>query len=191
MHPRQQHWDERHASAHQPGEPAVLLRDNLHLLPPAGDALDLACGLGANALLLARQGLDTRAWDLSPVALGKLAGFAARQGLTIHTDTRDIEQHPPPPASLDVIVVSQFLHRPLCPALAEALRPGGLLFYQTWTAQKVTTTGPTNPEYLLAPNELLALFPTLQVIVYREEMTCGNLLKGLRNQACLIARKPT
>ncbi|PUD99067.1 MAG: hypothetical protein C3L24_11545, partial [Candidatus Sedimenticola endophacoides] len=61
-------WDRRHGEAQGPGQVAEVLRQNLHLLPPWGRALDLACGRGANALLMARQGLRVSAWDLSPVA---------------------------------------------------------------------------------------------------------------------------
>lgn len=50
-------------------QPSQVLLDNSHLLPASGRALDLACGLGANALYLAKRGMTTSAWDLSPVQL--------------------------------------------------------------------------------------------------------------------------
>jgi hypothetical protein len=54
-----------------------------HLLPDHGVALDLAAGLGGNALLLAWYGLATHAWDISPVAMERLRGFAAERGLSV------------------------------------------------------------------------------------------------------------
>ena len=71
----QARWDQRYADALAPNPPARVLTDNLHLLPAEGDALELACGLGGNALALAGAGLRTQAWDLSPVALAKLTSF--------------------------------------------------------------------------------------------------------------------
>ncbi len=184
-------WNNRYRDAQAPGSPATILADNLHLLPAAGEALELACGLGANALLLADQGLTTTAWDLSEVAVSKLRRFASQQHLSIQAEARDIQPHHLQPASYDVICVSAFLERQLCPAITAALRPGGLLFYQTFTRLKVHEGGPSNPDFLLATGELLTLFSSLSPVVYREEADCGDISRGLRNQACLIARKPT
>lgn len=182
-------WDARHREADGPGEPARVLCENLHLLPPSGRALDLACGLGANALLLAARGLDVHAWDLSPVAIGRLRGEADRRGLTIRVEVRDVVKQPPEPAGFDVLVVSRFLERSLAPCLAAALRPEGLLFYQTFTRTRVSDTGPKNPAYRLDDNELLALFPSLRVLVYREEGRVGEVSRGFRDEAMLVARK--
>ena len=64
-----------------------------------------------------------------------------------------------------------------------------MIYYQTFTADRVRDVGPKNPEYRLADNELLALFASLRLIVYREEGLAGNLLKGLRGEAMLIAQQ--
>lgn len=183
-------WDQRYRDAAGPGEPACVLSQHLHLLPTQGDALDLACGLGANALLLAQQGLTVQGWDLSAVALGKLADSAANQQLSMNTQVRDVEAYPPPPHSFDVIVVTDFLFRPICPAIAAALRPGGLLFYSTWCADKRSAGGPSNPAFLLQPNELLRLFPDLQIRFYREDAHAGDPNLGDRDRAHLIAQQP-
>lgn len=183
-------WDHRYQNHPTPGAPAPVLSAHHYLLPATGDALDLACGLGANALLLARAGLATQAWDISGVALQILAEQAAGQGLAITTLQRDIEASPPPPACFDVIVVTDFLHRPLCPAIAAALRPGGLLFYATWCADKRASGGPSNPAFLLQPNELLHLFSGLQIRHYREDAQTGDLRHGDRDRAHLVAQRP-
>lgn len=182
-------WDQRHRDAEGPPRPAAVLADNLHLLPATGLALDLACGLGGNALLLAEQGLDTAAWDLSPVAIERLRELAAERGLSIDARVRDVCAEPPPPAGFDVIVVSWFLDRTLAPHLVAALRPGGLLFYQTFTETKVDPHGPDNPDFLLREGELPNLFPGLRVRVYREEGRIGDIRRGERNAALLIAER--
>lgn len=182
-------WDHRYRAASGPGEPAPVLAEHLHLLPASGDALDLACGLGANALLLAQNGLSAQGWDISAVALQRLQISAQERGLTLTTRQQDIEAHPPPPRSFDVIVVTDFLFRPICPAIAAALRPGGLLFYSTWCAGKRSASGPSSPEFLLQPNELLHIFHRLQVRFYREDAAAGTLTLGDRDRAHLIAQQ--
>lgn len=170
-------------------EPAPVLADNAHLLPAAGIAVDLACGLGGNALFLARQGLETHAWDISPEAIRRLNEYAQRLGVTLRTEIRDVVEHPPAEASCDVIVVSRFLERSLAPVINAALKPGGLLFYQTYTREKVAEIGPTNPAFLLDTNELLRLFSSLRLVFYREEGQIGDPARGSRNQAFFVGRK--
>jgi len=183
-------WNARHGRAEGVGTPAEVLRDNAHLLPASGDALDLACGLGANALLLAEAGLCTDAWDVSDVAIARLEVEAQARGLVVRTAVRDVVAAPPAADTFDVIVVAHFLERAVVPAIVAALRPGGLLFYQTWTRTAVSGRGPSNPAYRLADNELRRLFESLQLVVYREEGALGDTGRGFRDQAMLVARKP-
>jgi tellurite methyltransferase len=183
-------WDQRYRSQDRPALAAAVLVHNAHLLPTVGRALDLACGLGANALFLARRGLAVAAWDLSPVAIGRLRADASGQGLILDAQVRDVVADPPDPASFDVILVAHFLDRGLCPAIATALSPGGLLFYQTFTREAVSDLGPPNPAYRLGRNELLGLFPALVVRAYREEGTLGDTRLGLRDLALLVVQRP-
>ena len=171
--------------------PAEVLAQNRHLLPASGRALDLASGRGANALCLARRGgLAVAAWDNSATALATLASTARQQALHIACQRRDILRRPPEPASFDVIVVSRFLDRDLMADIKRALRQHGLIFYQTFTREKVDDRGPRNPAYLLKKNELLGFFNDWPLLYYREEGRTGDLRRGFRNQAMLIAQKP-
>ncbi len=182
-------WDARYRDAAGPGNACRVLRENLHLLPARGRALDLACGTGGNALLLAERGLDTEAWDISPVGLAVLQRTAAARSLAITTREVDLAHATLPRAAFDLIVVSRFLERALCPAIADALRPGGLLFYQTFTRERVGEGGPKNPEWRLARGELLRLFADLEPVVYREEGLLGDTSQGFRDEAMLVARR--
>ncbi len=173
-----------------PLQAAEVLAQNRHLLPASGTAMDLACGLGANSLVMAEAGLDVLSWDISPVAVSKLSSLAADRGLSIKAEVVDVEQQPPQAQSLDVLVVSHFLSRKLMPSLIAALKPGGLVFYQTYCQEKVRQRGPSNPDYLLKDNELLALFTGLKLRVYREESLLGEHSEGWRDQAMLVAEKP-
>ncbi len=183
-------WDERHADRERPVEPALVLTQYLHLLPRTGAALDAACGVGGNALKLAELGLRVSAWDLSPVAIERVATQAAERGLVIDARVRDIQAEPPPAESFDVLCVTHFLDRGLAPTLAAALRPGGLLLYQTFSREVVSDRGPSNPQFRLAPNELLRLFPGLTVRAYRDEGRAGDTGRGIRDIAMLVAQRP-
>ncbi|MCU7924732.1 MAG: methyltransferase domain-containing protein [Candidatus Thiodiazotropha sp. (ex Dulcina madagascariensis)] len=184
-------WDERHAGAEKAPLAAEVLQHNLYLLPAKGRALDLACGLGGNALLLARQGLQVSAWDISPVAIERLQGFAAEEGLqNLSAEVRNVERSPPPPGRFDLIIVSYYLERALIPSLIDALRPGGLIYYQTFTRIAVSSLGPQDPAYRLDDNELLRLFNGLHLRFYREENLLGDVLQGIRDVAMLVVEKP-
>jgi len=167
---------------------ARVLRDNEHLLN-GGRGLEIACGLGANALLLAARGVQTEAWDISPVAIDRLRALAQESGLPLQGVVRDVAQQPPESESYDVIVVTHFLERALAPHIIAALRPGGLLFYQTFTRTRVSDAGPKNEAFRLATGELLMLFAPLRIVVYREEGRLGDLGTGFRGEALLVAQK--
>ena len=183
-------WDQRYSTAEgKSALPSAVLDENRHLLPAGGKALDMACGRGGNALLLARSGFDVHAWDISPVAIRSLEETAGQEGLNITTEVRDVIQQPPGAGTFDVITVSYFLERDLALPVSQALRHGGLLFYQTFIRDKVSPEGPDNPDFLLAENELLDLFSSLCVRVYREEGSIGDPQRGFRNEAMLVAQR--
>lgn len=182
-------WNRRYQEKLSAGKPCWVLENNQHLLPASGKCLDFACGLGANALLLASLKLDVHAWDISATALYKLNQFANEKNTSVQTLKRDIENAPPDASSFDVIVVSQFLYRPVFPQLIAALKPDGLLFYQTFNSQKISDRGPSSSDFLLAPGELLSLCSTLDVVFYREDGRIGDLQKGLRDCSYIIGKK--
>ena len=183
-------WDGiyRNRSVVQPCAAAVLAEFS-HLLPDHGSALDLACGRGGNALLLARHGLDTWAWDISPVTIEQLKKTAGACHLTIHAEVCDVEAAVFERDRFDVIVVTRFLLRSLSDAIILALKPGALLIYQTFTREKVGSSGPNNPDFLLSEDELLSLFSPLKILFYREEGRVGDVTRGLRNEALLIGQR--
>lgn len=185
----QDKWDKRYREAGLPGAPAAVLLDNVHLLPRRGTALDLACGLGANSLLLAECGLQTHAWDISPVAIEKLRAIAVERQLPIVAEVKDALRDPIPAVQFDVVVVAHYLERALAHAIIDALKVGGLLFYQTFTRTAVSVEGPQKDEWRLADGELLTMFAPLRPVVYREEGRIGDISQGWRNKALLVAVK--
>ena len=166
--------------------PCDVLSRYEYLLPASGRAADLACGLGGNALFLTSKGLETTAVDISTEAIDRLEAWNHPQLTCVcqSIDVNNIGQR-----QYDVVVVSRFLQRSLCDAIVRSLVPGGLLFYQTFVTDKADSQiGPGNPDYLLAPNELLSLFSALQVIVFSDEGTVGDVGQGFRNQSFFVGQ---
>lgn len=169
--------------------PAYILQQYQYLLPQQGVALDLASGLGANAVFLSQHNLQTHAWDISATAIETLEATAKTMKLDIQSQVRDVVTNPPGKNTFDVIVVSHFLERQIMPDIIAALRPKGLLFYQTFTMERVTDTGPKNEKYRLAKNELLDMCKRLNTIVYHEEGLLGDTDQGFRNEALFIGQR--
>lgn len=165
--------------------PSRWLLEHEHLIPRTGDALDVACGRGRHALWLAARGLRTFAIDRDAAAIEFVRDEAARRGLPIAAETRDLETGDAviPAAAYDVIVVVNYLHRPLFPALREGLRPGGVLVYETFTRGQALRGHPRNPAFLLESGELRELVQPLEIVVEREGDFEGKLL------ASVIARR--
>lgn len=188
-HPDAEKWDAIYRSGGQRQQPVNVLKNYAHLLPAAGTAFEPACGNGANAVFLAQHGLETSAWDISQEAIHNLDDRARQMGLQINTRICDVLADPPPENSFDVIVVSYFLERLLIPSLVRALKTHGLLFYQTFTRERVDDSGPNNENYRLAGNELLQLCRDLHIVLYHEEGLIGNTRQGFRNEAMLIGQR--
>ena len=175
---------------------ASVLTENSHLLPSISEnrlhALDLACGRAGNAQFLAKKSFSVDAVDISSVVIEGLENFVAKKNLNIKCIMRDVESTSNdgglPDKKYDVIVVSYFLNRELFPQIKTALKPNGLLFYQTWSQLRVDEVGPNNPNFRLASGELLELCDGLKPVLYRENGLEGELTKGLRNEAMIIAK---
>ena len=122
------------------------------LIAAGGAVLDLACGQGRHARYLAALGYRVEALDRDSAALAALDGVAG-----VVTRCADVEGSPWPydAGRFDGIVVTNYLHRPLVPALLDALRPGGVLIYETFALGNEKLGRPSNPEFLLRPGELL------------------------------------
>ena len=137
-------------------------------LIPAGEALDLACGGGRHARLLARLGHPVLAVDRDAAAL------ALASGPGIATLQHDLEAPgsawPFAPGRFTGIVVTNYLHRPLLADLAASLAPDGVLVYETFAQGNEAYGKPSNPAFLLAPGELLEFARQygLQVLAYED-----------------------
>jgi SAM-dependent methyltransferase len=166
--------------------PCTWLVEHGDLLPRAGDGLDVACGRGRHAFWLAEHGLRVRAVDRDQASVTMVNAEAARRGLPVRAEVVDLESGSPPiaPDSCDVIVVVHYLHRPLFPVIVQALRPDGVLVYETFTTAQAARGKPTNPAFLLMPGELRTLVQPLEILASREGDDQGRMV------ASVIARRP-
>lgn len=182
----------------EPGEPSRFFLESAERLREAGRSgpvLDLACGRGRHALASAALGCRAVAVDRSREALAALGEAAAARRLHVDRVRADLEtEHGTPfaPGVFGAVLVFRFLFRPLSGAIVDALRPGGLLIYETFTQrQRNLPYGPGNPAFLLAEGELPKLFPELEVVVYREGLVEGGRSdRQPEHLAQLVARKP-
>lgn len=149
---------------------AAWLRDHEDLLPACGHALDVACGRGRHALWLAERGLSVLALDRDAAAISLVRNSAARRALRVTAVAADLEtgHYSLAAAAFDVVVGVHYLHRPLFPTLTAALRPGGLLIYETFTQKQAARGKPTNADFLLEEGELRRLVEPLEIVDYRE-----------------------
>lgn len=161
-------WEQKHRDAKFLGEPAPFLVECRPHLPP-GRALDLASGLGANALYLAAEGFDVEALDWSFQGLKMLAAAARETRGRVRAVACDLTRFPLPRERYDVLVSMRFLDRSLWPAMVESLRPGGALVIETFNRRYRETRPDFPKEYCLEEGELLRAFgATLRIARYQE-----------------------
>ena len=153
-------------------EPAsAWVRRWSHLAPAGGSVLDVACGRGRHARWFHALGHRVTALDRSAEALAAIGLPAER----FETVLADIENGPWPLAGrqFDVVVVTNYLWRPLLPTLLASLAPGGVLIYETFAAGNETVGKPSRPDFLLQPGELLQLCQTLRTVAYEDGFETG------------------
>jgi SAM-dependent methyltransferase len=113
-----------------PAVPSPWMRRFLPLIAPGGTVLDLAAGGGRHVRMLRDAGYRVVAADRDVAALK--AAFSDDSSCEIKE--MDLEDGGPwrLGGGYQGIVVSNYLWRPLLPALPAALAPGGVLLYETF-----------------------------------------------------------
>lgn len=127
------------------------------LLPRSGRALDLAGGLGRNALHLAARGLETTLLDISPRGLLRAENEAKARGLSIESVAADLEADPLPPGPFDLVVCTWFLLTPaMWQAIAGSLSPEGRMVYVHPTVENFTRHAHPSRRFLCEPEAVEA-----------------------------------
>ena len=154
-------------SNHDLGEPSEWVKRWQHLMPAGARVLDVACGSGRHMAWLVQRACHCTGIDRSAEALAK----AGRYGDTVQAD---IESGPWPllqdglPKTFDVVLVTNYLWRPLFPVLLQSLAPGGLLLYETFAQGNETVGKPSRPDFLLQTGELLQLCHSLRTVAFED-----------------------
>ena len=188
-HPDQVLWDAMYSeSGYFMGkEPVRLLVKNVGLLPK-GRALDLAAGEGRNAVFLAQHGFEVDAVDISPVGLRKAEALAAQRGVAIETIVANLEEYDLGVERYEVVADFYYLQRDLTPKIKRALKPGGIVIYESFTVRHLEipgARGPSKREHYLEVGELRKMFEDFEILHCSET-------RGVRKCiASLIARKPS
>ncbi|MFN4087470.1 MAG: class I SAM-dependent methyltransferase [Alphaproteobacteria bacterium] len=156
--------DDRPLKPDRFGPPSPWVLRCAPLVRPAGTVLDLACGGGRHARLFLARGNAVTAVDRDLAGVADLEGAPRFAAVAV-----DLEDGSPWPAGgpFDAVVVANYLHRPLFPAIMAAVAPGGVLIYETFAAGNERFGRPANPDFLLRPGELLdAVRGRLTVLAY-------------------------
>lgn len=176
-------------------QPSPFLHATANMIPK-GKVLDVAAGEGRHALYMASQGYEVIGLDRDENALAALTRTAQDHGLSnLSTRTVDLEQRPESPPSLgdqeyDGILVFFYLFRPLFPSILQALKPGGVLIYETFLIDNhVRFHHPRRKEFCLEHNELLHLTKPLRVLHYAEGSNPALPHQGPAVTARLVAQK--
>ncbi len=147
------------------------------------EVLDLACGFGRNGQYLAEQGLSVIFADRSVDALDSIELLP--EGNSRHWQV-DFET-PGSPLSgkqFAAILVFRYLHRNLFDSIKQAIKPGGMIIYETFTVDQAKIGRPKNPNFLLESGELNEVFSTWQVLHQFEGIDNENAI------AQIVAIKP-
>ena len=139
------------------------------MIPSGGLVLDLAAGSGRHTKLLADSGHLVEAIDRDISGLTELAALSS---VNIHEYDMERGAWPYPVNHFSGIVVTNYLYRPIFPALINALVPGGVLIYETFAEGNEVYGRPTNPDFLLYAGELLEkVHGQLRVIAFEDVYT--------------------
>ncbi len=184
-------WDERHARGGFP-PPHPWLRTLAPLVAAGlpGPALDVACGLGQNALWLARLGCPAVGIDASATAVARARREAEVRGVPAAFERVEVSPGrplcPSRPGPWGAVVVTHFLDRSLFPTLLGAVAPGGVLAYVAALSHPLRPSAarPRRRAFLLEPGELLALTAGLLPLAYGEWADAEGAEVGL------LARRP-
>jgi SAM-dependent methyltransferase len=144
-----------------------------------GRVLDVACGAGRHSQFFLDRGCEVTALDRDPHVIPG-ARF-------IQVDLESGQTWPVPGEQFEGVVVTNYLFRPIFPLIGAALAPGGVLIYETFMAGHEEFRKPSNPAFLLQPDELLESFSELEVVAFEQGLV-QSLKPAVTQRIC--ARKP-
>ena len=158
---------------HESLEPSPLVARWAPLVT-RGPVLDVASGAGRHARVFIQRNLPVIAVDRDVQSIPGVRFVKA-----------DLEDGSPWPFAgqrFGAIVVTNYLHRPLLPVLAQSLAEQGVLIYETFMVGNEKFGKPSNPNFLLRPGELLQAFADLAVVAFEQ----GQTERAVVQRICVI-----
>jgi SAM-dependent methyltransferase len=137
-------------------------------LQPGATALDLACGNGRHLRQLISMGMAVTGVDRDLAATAPWVQLAEIVNADIEADA-----WPLPGRQFDLVLVTNYLWRPLLPTIVQSVAPGGWLIYETFAAGQERIGRPARPEFLLQPGELIQACASLRVVAYEDLYEAG------------------
>ena len=153
------------AAAHDIESPSPWVCRWAGLIRHGGRVLDVACGHGRHLRYLRSLGFSAVGVDRD---VGVRPLLDATAGVEFHVADIESGAWPFAPGEFDGVVVTNYLHRPLFATLVAALRPGGMLVYETFAAGNERYGRPSNPDFLLRAGELIEMTRPLELIGFEQ-----------------------
>ena len=188
-HPDRIRWNAKYGAGFVPTfRPHPLAARALALSLPDGPVADLACGPSGAALLAAEHGRQVTAVDVSEVALGLLRAEAGRRGLghLITPVHADLSAWAPEPRLYALVLGIGFWDAAVFRAAAAAVADGGLLAWETLTADARRTHPGLPPEFCVGPGEPASLLPPGFTVLDQSDVPARNRRQMLARRASPI-----
>jgi SAM-dependent methyltransferase len=186
-HEQRPQSDQRHAGAVEPSQWVVRFAP---LAPAGGTVLDLACGTGRHGRHFLSRGHEVVFLDRDVSLVADLAGHERAE--VVEADLEAGAGLPFAGRRCAGIVVTNYLWRPLLPALAAAVDRDGVLIYETFGLGNEAYSRPRNPDHLLRPGELFEAFgEALQVVAYECGLRYDPKPRVIQRIAAVNGDKPT
>ena len=167
-------WNQRYAEdSYHKNNPVTLVEDWLPSLP-VGKALDVACGPGRNAILLAQTGYQVDAIDISREGLNQARQKAENQGLNINWIEHDLDETYQFDKDYDLIIVLWYVNLALITRLCGCLAPGGHLLCEEHLITDLETIGPRSLNYRVSPGALREALSGVDVLLYEESVETNS-----------------
>ena len=176
-------WNKKYQDNKIPDKPIKLITDYAKL-SIGKQALDIACGMGRHSKYLASLGFEVDALDISNVALDQLKEIPR-----IHAKEVDFDTYRLPKEKYDLIVCTYYLERKLFPQMIEALRPNGIILFETFLHHPQNERAPSNPAFMLKAGELEATFDKSCELLHTPEFWDEDYLGYKTMKASMVARK--
>ncbi len=171
-------------------EPTAFLKQKMDGLKK-GKALVLAMGEGRNAVYLAQNGFDVTGVDISEVAIEKCNELAKERNTTVNAVVVDLTDYDMGEEQFDLITKFYYYEPSVFPQVIDALKPGGMFILEQFSIdhlkyRETSRFGPSNPDYLVKPNELLEHFKLLRILYYED--TVVELDEGMHRGTAAVIR---